>query len=253
MKKTILAILTAAVTVATGQAQILIAGWDFQTTANGGTATAASPSTPKVYTANFGSGTLYFDGSNGSSNWFVPASGSTGTELNAFTGTSVNTAGTTLSTVTSGGALAVVGGASNAANGKYAVFKFNMSGYSDLVVSYTGQTSNLTSSFQNQTWEYSADGSNWTLLQTISAGSTAGTMQTSFVNTGVLTLQTITALNNDSEVFLRTSFSGATTSTSNWRLDNVQFNAVPEPSSTVLMVLGAAGLIGIRAMRRKNS
>ena len=28
---------------------------------------------------------------------------------------------------------------------------------------------------------------------------------------------------------------------------------VPEPSSTVLMVLGAAGLIGIRAMRRKSS
>ena len=34
---------------------------------------------------------------------------------------------------------------------------------------------------------------------------------------------------------------------------SMDFTLVPEPSSSILMVLGAASLIGIRAMRRKNS
>ena len=72
------------------QAQTLIAGWDFQTTINGGTAVAVSPATPKVYIANFGTGTIFLEGTNTSSNWFVPATGSTNTELNGFDGTAVN-------------------------------------------------------------------------------------------------------------------------------------------------------------------
>ena len=119
--------------------QTLIAGWDFQTTTTGGTATAASPATPKVYNANFGSGTIYFNGTNNSSSWFVPVSGTTNTELNSFGGTATN-AGTGFSTVTSGtSSLALVGGASNAANGKFAIFSFNMTGYINLVVSYASQ------------------------------------------------------------------------------------------------------------------
>ncbi len=133
------------------QAQTLVAGWDFQTTTNGGTATAASPATPKVYVANFGTGTIYFDGTNGSSTWFVPASGSTNTELNAFSGTAIN-AGTGFSTTTTGAAsLTIVGGASQAANGKYAIFSFSMSGYVNLVVSYASQRT--ASGFTSHTWD----------------------------------------------------------------------------------------------------
>jgi hypothetical protein len=33
----------------------------------------------------------------------------------------------------------------------------------------------------------------------------------------------------------------------------LNYNAIPEPSSSMLMVVGLAGLIGIRAMRRKSS
>jgi hypothetical protein len=32
----------------------------------------------------------------------------------------------------------------------------------------------------------------------------------------------------------------------------LNYNAIPEPSSSMLMVVGLAGLIGIRAMRRKS-
>ena len=41
----------------------VIAAWDFQTTANGGTAAAASPASPKAYVANFGAGFVGLRGS----------------------------------------------------------------------------------------------------------------------------------------------------------------------------------------------
>lgn len=47
----------------------LIAGFDFQTTSSGGTAVLAATNTPTVFNANVGSGTLYMNGTNGSSSW----------------------------------------------------------------------------------------------------------------------------------------------------------------------------------------
>ncbi|MFM8217194.1 MAG: hypothetical protein ACKN82_21470, partial [Pirellula sp.] len=65
----------------------LVAGWDFQTTDNGGTAVLGAPNTPKQFVANFGSGTLFLNGQNGASDWVSAASN---TELNGFSGTAVN-------------------------------------------------------------------------------------------------------------------------------------------------------------------
>jgi len=259
MKKIILSILTAAVTVASSQAQILVAAWDFQTTTTGGTAIAAAPAIPKVYTANFGAGSLYFDGTNGSSNWFVPATGTTNTELNAFTGTSINNTasdGTLLSSVTtSPAALAVLGGAGTApnfnANGKSAVFAFSMTGRSDLSISLTAQRT--TTGFTSQLWEYSADGgSNWFNIGSFVAGSTTGTIRDSFLNTGILSFAAFSGLDGVADARIRVTFTGATANAGNNRLDNIQLNAVPEPSSAVLMLLGAVGLAGIRAFGRKR-
>jgi autotransporter-associated beta strand protein len=220
----------------------LLAGWDFQTTTNGGTAVLASPATPKVYTANFGSGTFYLDGSNGSSDWFVPAAGSTNTELNGFGGTITNTAGTDLSTTTaSPAALALIGGASTApgvysANGKFAVFTFNMAGYQDLVVSYAAQRT--TSGFTSQFWDYSTDGVSWTAAQTVSS------IASSFGSgSGLTTLNTITGLNNVATAYLRLSGTGATSATGNNRFDNFQFNVstyVP-PSGTATWTGNGSG------------
>jgi len=260
MKKTILAILTAAVTVASSQAQILVAAWDFQTTTTGGTAVVAAPATPKVYTANFGAGSLYFDGTNGSSNWFVPTSGTTNAELNGFGGTNVNTTasdGTLLSPVTTGsGALAVIGGAGAspnlAANGKSAVFAFSMTGKSDLSISLSAQRSDT--GFTSQLWEYSANGgNNWFNIGSFAAGSTAGTIRNSFVNTGTLSFAAFSGLDGVADARIRVTFTGATAGSGNNRLDNIQFNAIPEPSSSVLMLLGAGALVGIRSLRRKQS
>ncbi|MFZ4082263.1 MAG: PEP-CTERM sorting domain-containing protein [Pirellula sp.] len=215
----------------------LVAGWDFQTTTNGGTALAVSPNTPKLITANFGAGNLFLNGQNGSSDWFVPATGSTNTELNAFSGTGLN-AGTGFSTTTTGAAaLALL---NTTANGKAAVFRFSMAGFQDLAVSYA--TQRTTTGFTTQTWAFSTDGTNWTDHQTVSG------LQTTFATQ---TLTTITGLNGAADAYLRLTVTGATGGSGNNRLDNIQFNAaVPEPTS--LLLVGSVS-IGAFVYRRRRS
>jgi len=262
MQKALIAIVATVMMATASHAQVLVAGWDFQTTTTGGTATAAAPATPKIYTANFGAGRLYFDGSNGSSNWFVPASGSTNTELNSFSGSNVNTLasdGTLLSTLTSGtAALAVAGGAGTApaaaANGKSAVFVFSMIDKINLSISLSAQRT--TTGFTNQLWEYSANGgTSWANIGSFASGTTAGTLASSFATSGVLSLPTFSGLDGIADARVRVTFTGATASAGNNRLDNIQLNAVavPEPSSGALLVLGGAALLAVRSLRKKNS
>ena len=221
-------------------AQNLIAGWDFQTTTNGGTAVAASPATPKIYTANLGSGTIYLDGSNGSSDWFVPASGTTNTELNGFGGTDLNATRGLSTAITSPAALALTGGAGNAANGKSLVFQFSMTGRSGLAVSYA--TQRTSTGFTSQVWEYSADGQTWSPLATVASGADASTITSTFATTGVITLPVVAALDNAPTAYLRLTVTGATAATGNNRIDNIQLVAgdyvTPDTTAPFITVLG---------------
>src|SRR4051812_15532027 len=90
-------------------AQTLIAGWDFQTTTNGGTAVAAAPNAPNKYLANVGTqanlgaltATMFLDNTNGSSQWVTATANN---EVTSFTSTALNTTGTSLTTTTTGAA-----------------------------------------------------------------------------------------------------------------------------------------------------
>ena len=166
--------------------QNLIAGWDFQTTVNGGTAMQVAPNSPTVILANVGTGSLYLNGTNGSGSWVAATSGN---QLTSFAGTTLN-ATTGFSTVTTGAAsLALV---NTTANGKSMVFVLTMTGRSNLIVSYA--TQRTTSGFTTQVWDYSTDGLNWTGAHTVS------TIPTSFA---VQTLSTITGLNNAATAYIR--------------------------------------------------
>lgn len=193
----------------------LIAGWDFQTSP--GTAAAAAPNSPSSYTASFGSGTIYLDGSFGSSTWITASSGN---EVTAFAGTAVNAATGFSTTTTSPACLALVSGTSQSANGKHIVFKFSMANRANLVVSYATQASS-SAGFSSHLWEYSTDGTTWTTAETV------GSIPTGF---GTKTLATITSLNGASTAYLRLTVSGATTPTSNNRLDNIQIGASYVPT-----------------------
>ena len=112
------------------EAEEIIAGWDFQTTTSGGTAVVASPNTQTLFSANVGSGTLYLNGSEGSSTW------ASATELNGFVGTATNAVNGLSTVTTSPSALALLGGTGNAANGKSISFKFSMTEKKDLQISF---------------------------------------------------------------------------------------------------------------------
>jgi hypothetical protein len=227
----------------------LIAGWDFQTTVTGGTAVAAQPNTQRSFNANFGSGTLSLDGTNGSSVWSLT------NELNGFTGTGVN-AGDGFSTITTGaGALGLIGGSGNAANGKRAVFIFSMAGFESLSISLAAQRT--ATGFSSQLWEYSADGVNYQGIGTLTSGSSAGSIAGTYSTSGILSFQPLSGLDNISTAYVRVTFDGATSATGNNRLDNIQFNAseiqilssVPEPGCPMLVAVGAAVALSMRSRR----
>lgn len=198
----------------------LLAGWDFQTTGTGGTAALASPNMPTIFSANVGTGNIYLDGTNGSSSWLQA------TELGSFNGTALNAGGSTgLSTVvTDPACLALI---SSVANGKSIVLKFNMTGYQNLVVSYANKKSNA--GFNSQLWETSTNGTTWTSVQTITSATTSYAVQT---------LNTITALNGAATAYLRITFTGATSTQGNNRLDNIQLNATANAPGAIVTLTG---------------
>ncbi|MEZ5047028.1 MAG: fibronectin type III domain-containing protein [Chitinophagaceae bacterium] len=186
----------------------LIAGWDFQTTTTGGTAAAAAPGSPLLYNANFGSGTMYLNGTNGSSTW---TSITPSPQVTAFNGTASVNAGAGFSTIVTVGALAV---ANSSANGFAITFQINMSSYKDLNITYATQGTGT--GFTSQVWDYSVDGTNWVNVTSITS------IPSSF---GLKTVPTITGLDFQSTAFLRLTLDGASGAGGNNRLDNIQFNA----------------------------
>lgn len=218
------------------EAQVLIGGWDFSTTTTGGTPVRSATS---VLNANFGQGTIYLDGTDGSSAWNMPdeATAVSGTPLNGLSGWSAATTGTS--------AL----GVNNSAGSKSISFAFSMEGYKDLSISYAARRSSVLS-FPTHFWEYSADGVNWSTLQSVT-GPPASTSVWE-----VLTLSPTAALDGDATAFLRLTFQGATNpgASSVTRLDNFQLNAtaVPEPGTYALMAIGLGGLIALRLRKRRN-
>lgn len=200
----------------------LIAGWDFQTTTTGGTAAAAAPGSPTVYNANFGSGTIYLDGTNGSSTW---TSLSSNPQLTSFGGTAVNAA-SGFSTVTSGASSLSI--ANSSANNNKIVFKFSMSGRAGLLVTYAAQRTST--GFSSHLWEISTDGTTWTTAETISTLAT---------NYATVSLASIAALNRAPTAYLRLTVSGATATSGNNRIDNLQIRAADVPAIESLGTVAA--------------
>jgi hypothetical protein len=165
--------------------------------------------------------------------------------VNAFSGTAVNAdAGIGLSTTTTGAAALAI--ANSSANGKSLAFLLNLTGLQNLTVSLAAQRT--ASGFTSQVWETSSNGTSWSTWGSFTSGTAAGTLATAFATSGVLNLTGTSALDNAATAYVRVTFTGATSSTGNNRLDNIIFNADVVPTPGAVALLGLAGLV----MRRRR-
>jgi hypothetical protein len=180
-----------------------IAAWTFD-------ATPAAPNTPTSVAANIGfqAGTamLFADGTNGSSSW------SQATELTAFSGTTINDPREG-SVAVSGMSYCPLGGSGNSANGKSMVLKFSMEDYQNPVLTFA--TRGTATGFHTQQWAWSTDNITYTDFGTNTAENTG-----TFVFR-TLDMSSIDALDQAVDVYLRVTFSGATSASGNNRLENI--------------------------------
>ena len=209
---------------------LLLAGWDFQTTTWGGTGILTSPQTPAVFQANFGVGILYLNGEYGSSPW-------SSTQRTAYAGSSINTSGTSFSTLTTGlGSLGLLSGSGLNGNGKSLVFKIPIRNHQSLSVSYSAQRSST--GFSHHRWEFSYDLIQWNVADSVQSGTEPGTITSSFGNTGIIYIHHFGPFGIGDTAYLRLTLDSSSSSSGNNRLDNFQIRAWPtEISSDTLRIL----------------
>ncbi|MCR4965599.1 MAG: T9SS type A sorting domain-containing protein [Bacteroidales bacterium] len=173
---------------------------------------AGAPSTPTSYLATSGdqSGTagLYLDGTHGSSAWLQAS------ELTSNSGSSINS----LNDTPYGKDLAMI---NQSANGKSFVFHFSTTGYQNVILTMAARRT--ATGFNAGAWEYSTDGTNFTAIP--SANTMPSTPSTYELAT--LDVSGIAALNDQANVYLRCTLTGATSDNGSYRIDNVQINAYP--------------------------
>jgi hypothetical protein len=128
-------------------------------------------------------------------------------------------------------------------------------GPSNFSLSYSiGGSTNFTSFTNYSVIRASTNSPN---LQTATSGNKSSWSSSSYSVTNTTfsyDLSSITLLDNQSSLMLRLVHMGSGIGSSGTsRIDNVSISYVPEPSSSMLLLLGAAGLIGLRSLRRKQS
>ena len=177
--------------------QTTLAGWTFPTTS--GNAPALLDAECGVFsTSSF----FYADGTNGSSNWNLA------TSRVYFAGVAPASALCGVTTAT--GAYTLVNTSSY--NGSSVVFRVPTSGYQNLILTY--DTRGTATGFSTHDWAYSNDGVSFTNFATIT-GRTSTTFSSQTVD-----FSSISALNNQPNVYIRLTVSGAS-GTGNNRFDNV--------------------------------
>lgn len=206
----------------------LIAYWNFNNlTASTNNGTTYSPTT--------GSATMTVG---------VAASDQSGSNrgINSFGGHAANA----LNSDPAGQSLALQGGASETStpvqnNGATIIIEIDMTLFSDPILSFSTRRSGT--GFNNNQLAYSIDGINYTNFGTAFNPPDSATFAVQSFD-----LSSVNTLDGDSSVFLRITFDGATSNAGSVRIDNVQINAVPEPSGAA--ILGSIGMLGLLRRRR---
>ncbi len=221
---TILTILTVGAVMTQPVHGTLIAVWNFNDLSNPGGTSEPSNANQTSYAPSSGSGSLTLAG------WTSRAGSTSPQGISNFGGTTANAAGGD----PAGQALALQGGTTGTVvnNGATLTMLFNLVGYQDPILTFA--TQRTSTGFTGNQLSYSTDGTTFT-----SFGSTYAPPSSFGIAT--FDLSSENSLDNQSDVYLRITFNGATSLSGNNRLDNIQLNvtAVPEPTDYALLVFGA--------------
>jgi hypothetical protein len=203
----------------------LVAYWNFNTLSIPTATTPGNGAVPTSIAANEGTGTINLSG------W--------GGNVDDFGGSNLNS----LNSDVSGVSLSLIAGGPSAGpfpgNNTYIDISFSTVGLPAPTVTFAAQ--GTSTGFDSGTWSWSVDGTNFTPL----AGVNTGTRATYALATA--DFSGVTQLENQANVTLRYTLSGATSNSGNNRIDNLQVNAIPEPSAALL---GAVGLLALIRRRR---
>ena len=183
-----------------------ISGWTFPSTSN-----------PNAMPAECGEGTLYADGTHGSSEWAVVTAG---TNAGIYFGNGGTAPATALCEVTTATKSITFVGSDH--NGDCAVFVVSTQDMVDIQVSFNHRGSST--GFTTQTWSHSLDGVNF-VDDTVMTGMNSGT-NTTFAVVRSFTLAS--DVNNQSEVYIKVTFDGASGTGGNNRLDNIEISGVSD-------------------------
>lgn len=174
---------------------------------------------------------------------FAADAGSGTVDVSAFGGNVQNFGGTEENALfgdEAGGSLSLQGGADQAGNGTWIDIIVSTSGLQDVVLSYAGRGTGT--GFNNNQVSYSTDGQSFTDF-----GDAYDSTHSSFE---LYEFDFGSALDDASEVTLRITFDGSTSSAGNNRIDNLQVNASVIPAPGALALLGVAGVIAGGRRRR---
>ena len=238
---------TLALTFSQAGAATLLSYWNFNNStagSGGGPGTFNTTGTAEVYNSTTKHITPASGGAKAATAYvdFSNLAGNMGGSANNNWGTFGGATGNALNGDSSGGALAVIGSGNN---GHYVSFGVSMTGFEDPVISF--DTRGTSTGFNVGTWSWSTDGTNFTNLVSVNTA----TRTTSF-STKDADFSLADGLDNAAFVTFRYTLDGASSTSGNNRIDNVQISAdiasVPEPATISLLALG-----GLALARRRRS
>ncbi len=194
-----------------------VAYWNFNDLSIASSSSPGSGGAPTSIAANSGSGTLSLTTWNGT--------------LNDYAGSSLNT----LNSDAADTSLSLI--ADSSGDGSSIVLSFSMTGLLDPTLSFA--TQGTSTGFDANQLAYSTNGTDFTNI-----GSTFSPESSYSIET--FDLSSVDTLDNTTTAYLQITFDGATGSTGNNRIDNLQITAIPEPTSLLLAALSLTLLLSHR-------
>lgn len=202
----------------------LVAYWNFNSLSIGSSSAPGSGGAPTTITADQGSGSL---------------------NLNSWTGTINDYGGTTLNALNSdfaGASLSLIAASGTTGNGSSITLQVDLSGFADPILSFA--TQGTATGFNANQLAWSTDGSNYSNFGSAYDAPDSYALQS-------FELAAVDALDGAASAYLRLTFDGASGSTGNNRLDNLQLTATPTPEPSALMLVASGALLTLR--RRRSS